>query len=147
MAQDLCAFRQMAGRRSHALADDLLRSTVVANHLERGEAFGCADLGVGVIHVVAGAVGEHRVDQIGLDVGSQQIIDRKAPCVVTGMLVFEVPTDLAVVDGEIRIDQQRRGSDRVAVGAANHDSVLGLDPADLWDCHVSTLTNERRAYT
>jgi len=53
---------------------------------------------MGVIHVVAGTVGEDRVDQIGLDVGSQQIVDGKAPRVVPGMLVFEVPTDLALVD-------------------------------------------------
>ena len=141
--EDLGAFGQMAGGGGHALADDLLGGAVVADDLERGEALGRADLGVGVVDVVAGAVGEHRVDQVGLDVGGQQIVDGEPAGVVAGMLVFEVPADLAVVDGEVGVDQQRRGRDRVAVGAAHHDSVLGLDPADLWDCHVSTLTNDR----
>ena len=98
---------------------------------------------MGVVDVVAGAVGEHRVDQVGLDLGRQQRRRRLKPAgVVAGVLVLEVPADLAIVDGEVGVDQQRRGRDRVAVGAAHHDAVLGLDAADLWDRHVSTLTNE-----
>ena len=40
-----------------------------AHDLERVDALGRRDLGVGVVDVVAGAVGEHRVDQVGLDLG------------------------------------------------------------------------------
>ena len=59
----------------------------------RIEALGRADLGVGVVDVVAGAVGQHRVDEVRLDVGRQRVVEAEPAGVVAGMLVLEVPTD------------------------------------------------------
>ena len=56
---------------------------------------------MGVVDVVARTVGEHGVDEVGLDLGREQIVEREAAGVVAGVLVLEVPADLAVV-GEPR---------------------------------------------
>ena len=58
-------------------------------------------LGVGVVDVVAGAVGEHGVDEVGLDLGGHGPEGREAPGVVAGLLVLEVPADLRGAAGAV----------------------------------------------
>ena len=62
--------------------------------LERVGALGRGDLGVGVVDVVAGAVGEHRVHEVRLDLGGEDVVEAEAAGVVAGLLVLEVPADL-----------------------------------------------------
>ena len=54
---------------------------------------GAGVLGVRVVHVVAGAVGEHGVDQVRLHLGCQRQQERLLPGIVGGRLVVEVPAD------------------------------------------------------
>ena len=96
--------------------------------LAAGRALGRGVLGVRVVDVVAGAVGEHRVDEMGLDLGRLRAVAGEAAGVAAGRLVVEVPADPVLLD--VPVDQQRRREDRVRVGgAAERDAVLGLDAA------------------
>jgi hypothetical protein len=51
---------------------------------------------MGVVDVVAGAVGEHRVDEVGLDLGCHRALGGEAAGVDVGVLVLEVPPDLGL---------------------------------------------------
>ena len=68
---------------------------------------GVEQLGVGVVDVVAGAVGEHGVDQVGLDLGRRRR-PGGAPGVVAGRLVLEVPADLGAGQAARRSQVGRR---------------------------------------
>ena len=57
-----------------------------------------------VVDVVARAVGEHRVDEVRLDLGRLRAVAREAARVASGRLVFEVPADAALLD--VAVDQQ-----------------------------------------
>ena len=50
---------------------------------------------MGVVDVVAGAVGEDGVDEVRLDLGRHRALAGKAAGVTAGRLVLEVPSDLA----------------------------------------------------
>ena len=66
-------------------------------------ALGRGELGVGVVDVVAGAVGEHGVDEVRLDLGRACAPSGvNAPGVVARRLVLEVPADLARLDCRLR---------------------------------------------
>jgi hypothetical protein len=145
VAEDLGAVGQHLARGHHAHPHDLLGGPVEHHRLARVAALGGADLGVGVVDVVAGAVGEHRVDEVRLDLRGQGVVEAEPSRVVAGVLVLEVPPDarhpLSGVRGEVGVDQQRRCRDRVVVGPAHDDPVLGLDAADLGDRHAGTLAS------
>ncbi len=91
-----------------------------------------------VIDVVARAVGEHRVDEVGLDLGRLRAVAREPSGVAAGRLVFEVPADAVLLD--VPVDQETRRDDRVRVRCApERDAVLGLDADDLRDGHAGSL--------
>ena len=69
-----------------------------------------------VVDVVAGAVGEHGVDEVGLDLGRLRALAGEAAGVAPGRLVLEVPADLVVLD--VAVDEHRRREHRVGVGRA-----------------------------
>ena len=95
-----------------------------------------------VVDVVAGAVGEHRVDEMGLDLGRLRALAGEPAGVAAGRLVLEVPADLVVLD--VAVDQHRRREHGVGVGgAAERDPVLRLDPAHLRDGHGVSLVPAR----
>ena len=95
-----------------------------------------------VVDVVARAVGEHRVDEMGLDLGRLRAVAREAARVAPGRFVFEVPADAVLLD--VPVDQEARRDDRVRVGrAAQRDAVLGLDADDLRDGHAGSLPAQR----
>ena len=56
-------------------------------------AFRDAQLGVGMVHVVAGSIGQDCVDQMGFDLGGQRADRGEAPYIYVGRLVKEVPPD------------------------------------------------------
>jgi hypothetical protein len=136
---DLLPVGQDPARGLHRAGEDALARLVGDEQLERVGALGRGVLGVRVVDVVAGAVGEHGVDEVGLDVGRLRAVAGVAAGVAAGRLVVEVPADPAVLD--VAVDQHRRGQDRVGIGrAAQHDAVFSLDPADLGDGHSPSLT-------
>ncbi len=97
---------------------------------------------MGVVDVVPGAVGEHGVDQHGLDLGCDPFVEREAAGIVGGLFVLEVPTDptpLTIGGGDVGVDEHRGGGDRIVVAPAHDDAVLGLDPADLGQRHDLNL--------
>ena len=97
---------------------------------------------MGVVDVVAGAVGEHGVDEHRLDLGCDHVVEREAAGVVGGLFVLEVPADpapLAVGRSDVGVDEHRRRRDRIVVAPAHDDAVLGLDPADLGQRHDLNL--------
>ena len=99
----------------HGLDEDQLGCPVEAHQFEGVEAFGRAELGVGVVHVVASSVREHGVDEVRLDFGSQGVERGESPKVEGGTLVDEVPADprrAGAVAGhrasaQVGVDQQR----------------------------------------
>ena len=103
----LAAGRQHPLGRDHRLADDLLGGLVEHHHLTGVGALGRRDLWVGVVDVVAGAVGEHGVDQVGLDVGRQGALGQEPPGVAAGRLVLEVPADPPGELGHVGVDRAR----------------------------------------
>ena len=63
-----------------------------------------------VVDVVAGAVGEHRVDEVRLDLGRLRAVAGEAARVAAGRLVLEVPADAVLLD--VPVDQEARRDDR-----------------------------------
>ncbi len=131
--------------RLHRPDEDLLAGPVVAEALEGVAALGGGELGVGVVHVVAGAVGEHRVDQVGLHLRRHGALPGESPGVVARRLVLEVPAGLLAghVVG-VGVDEHRGGRDGVRVPVDHLDAVLGLDAADLGNGHGATLSRPVR---
>ena len=115
----------MRAGRPHRALDDQLGGPVVDDDRPRVGALGGADLGVGVVDVVAGAVGEHGVDEVGLDLGRHAAVGAEAAGVVAGLLVLEVPAHPpglgpVAAAGEVLdvgVDQDRRRGDRVRLAA------------------------------
>ena len=132
--------RDAQRRRPHGPPQHLLAGLVVHQALEGGQALGGGVLGVGVVDVEAGAVGEHGVGQVGLDHGGQGALPGEAAGVVAGGLVLEVPADLLLDVRGVGVDQHRRGGDRVLLRAGRMDPVLGLNPAHLGGGHVPDPT-------
>ena len=95
------------GGGDHGPAQHLLAGLVVHEALERGEALGRRVLGVGVIDVEAGAVGEDGVGQVGLDHRGQRALTGEAAGVVAGGLVLEVPADLLLDVRGVGVHQHR----------------------------------------
>ncbi len=100
---DLLARGQQPAGRVHRAGEDALPRLVEQHHLHRVAALGRRVLGVRVVDVVAGAVGEHRVDEMGLDLGRLRPVAGEAARVAAGRLVLEVPTDAALLD--VAVDQ------------------------------------------
>jgi hypothetical protein len=135
---DLLARGQEAAGRLHRTGEDPLPRLVRAHQLQRVRALGRRVLGMRVIDVVPGAVGQHGVDEVRLDLGRGGTLPGEAAGVTPRRLVLEVPADLAVLD--VAVDQQRGRDDRVGIRrAAQQHSVLGLDPAHLGDGHAFRL--------
>ena len=112
-------------------------------------ALGRGQLGVGVVDVVAGAVGEHGVDQVGLDLGGHRALGRHAPGVVARATRPRSPSrprapavaSVARQLVDVGVDQDRRRGDGVRLRRPpDDDPVLGLDPEDLPDRHRTTLS-------
>ncbi len=139
--QQALARRQDPGGGRHRPGQDQLARLVVADGVEGVGALGRGVLGVGVVDVVAGAVGEHGVDQVGLHLRRHRALPGEAPGVPARGLVLEVPFDLAAQLGHVGVDQRRRGRDGVRIGgAADDDPVLGLHAEHLDDGHGPTLS-------
>ncbi len=141
---DLGPIGEQAVRRHHRPLEDLLRRSVEHHHLAGVDAFGRGHLGVGVVDVVPGAVGEDGVDQMGLHVRRQRALDGEAAGVDPRALVLEVPDRSPVERGDVGVDQHGRRRDGVGVGPAHRDAVLGLDAAHLADRHGRTLSEPLR---
>src|ERR1017187_8473126 len=101
--------------------------------------------GSSVVDVIAGAVGEHGVHEVRLDLRWHRALTRITASIATRRLVLEVPPDLAVESGDVRVDQERgrRRRAHIATGVHVH-VVLGLDPADLGYRHSRTLPHRRQ---
>ena len=139
---DLLARGQQPTGGIHRAGEDALPCLVEQHRLHRVAALGRRVLGMRVVDVVARAVGEHRVDEMRLDLGRLRAVAGEAACVVAGRLVLEVPADAALFD--VAVDQQARRDDRVRVGrAAQRDAEFGLDADDLRDGHVRESTGGR----
>ncbi len=113
---DLLARGEEPPRRVHRPGEDPLPRLVEERRLERVGAFGRGVLGVRVVDVVARAVREDRVDEMGLDLGRLRTVAREAARVAAGRLVFEVPADPALLD--VTVDQEAGRDDRVRLGRA-----------------------------
>ena len=87
---DLLAGWQEPCRRGHRPQHDLLAGAVVQQALMGVRAFRRRQLGVGVVDVVAAAIGEHGVDQVGLDLGRERQVHRFAAGVVAGFAYWLV---------------------------------------------------------
>ena len=95
-----------------------------------------------VVDVVARAVGEHGVDEVGLDLRRHGALAGEARASRPGRLVLEVPADLVVLD--VAVDEHRRGQHGIGIGrAAQRHAVLRLDPAHLRDGHGVSLLATR----
>ena len=90
-----------------------------------------------VVDVVAGAVGQHGIDQVRFDLGRQRVELVEAPRVGAGLLVFEVPADaLAQEAVDVSVDDHRRRRHGIGVArAAMDDAELSLDANDLVNRH------------
>ena len=108
---DLLARAEQVAGREHRAGEDPLPRLVGADQLERVGALGRGVLGVRVVDVVAGAVGEHGVDEVGLDLGRRRALAGEPAGVAPGRLVLEVPADLVVLD--VAVDEHRRRQHRV----------------------------------
>ena len=79
---DGLALGQRPAHRRHRAPQHLLPRLVVEHALEGIGALGRRELGVGVVDVVPGPVGEHGVDEMGLDLGGQRPLAGEAAGVV-----------------------------------------------------------------
>ena len=79
---DLLALGQDALGGHHGPLEDLLGGPVPHDDRPGVGALGRRQLGVGVVDVEAGAVGEHRVDQVGLDLGGHRAVGAEPAGVV-----------------------------------------------------------------
>ncbi len=105
---------------------DHLARLVVARRLQRVHALRRGVLGVGVVDVEAGAVGEHHVDQPGLQLGWERALVAEAAGVAARRLLVDRPLD-AGPPATVGVDHRARGEHRVEVGlVADRDAVLGL---------------------
>ena len=107
---DLLARRQQLAGRVHRPGEDALPRLVEQHDLQRVAALGRGVLGVRVVDVVARAVGEHRVDEMRLDLGRLRAVAGESARVAAGRLVFEVPADAVLLD--VAVDQEARRDDR-----------------------------------
>ena len=107
---DLLPGLQQRARRQHRAGEDALPRLVGDDELEGVGALRGGVLGVRVVDVVAGPVGEDRVDQVGLDLRWGRALPGEAAGVAPGRLVLEVPADLVVLD--VPIDEYGRGQRR-----------------------------------
>ena len=89
--QFLALWKHLVGR-LHGLDEDHLRRSVLEDHREGVGALRGGQLGVGVVDVVAGAVGEHGIHEVGLDLGCQGVQGREAADVNGRGFVHEVPS-------------------------------------------------------
>ena len=141
--------RRHRGQPGHGLAHDELAGAVPGDGRPRGGDLGRAVLGVGVVDVEAGAVGEHDVGQRGvLDVGELARVGGtpahvEPAGVAQRRLVGVVPAGPRRPDaagGGVGRDDVARGDHRVRRRVAGHDdAVLGLDPHHTAHGHVSTI--------
>ena len=102
---DLLAERQQAAGGLHRPGQDPLPGLVVTHDLQGVGALRGGELRVGVVDVVAGAVGQDGVHKVRLDLRRRRVVAGEAPGVAPGGLVFEIPPDLAVLD--VGVDQHR----------------------------------------
>ena len=79
---DGLALGQDRPHRRHGAAQHLLPRLVEEHHLEGVGALGGRELGVGVVDVVAGPVGQHGVHEVGLHLGGQRSLPGEAAGVV-----------------------------------------------------------------
>ena len=127
----------------HRPLDDELPGSVVENGAAWIGDLRGRHLRMGVVDVVAGAVAEDGIDEMGLDLRRQRAERTEASCIGSRGLVNEVPGDhigagvgLVALGRKKGVDQQRRCCDWVGiVGTAVDDSVLGFDPEGLGDGH------------
>ncbi len=137
------------GQAGHRLAHDQLTGAVPGDRGARGGDLGRAVLGMGVVDVEAGAVGEHDVGQGGvLDVGELARVGGAAAHVEPARvaqrrLVGVVPAGPRGADaarGGVGRDDVAGRHHRVRRRVAGHDdAVLGLDPHHAAHGHVSTI--------
>ena len=145
--------RRLAGARgeqSHRLERDGVTGAVPGDGVARQGHLGRAVLGVGVVDVVAGAVGEHDVgERRVLDVGELARVgglpvELPAAGVAQRVLERVVPARLVGADplgGGIHADDLAREEHRVGHRVAGHrDAVLGLEPHDPPHRHGPTIT-------
>ena len=134
---DVLALRQHLEGGLHRPGQDPLPRLVETHALTRVGTLRRREFGMGMVDVVPSAVGQHGVHQMRLDLGRHGALTGEAARIATGRLVLEVPLDLALLLGDVGVDQERRGGDRVGLpDAAKHDPVLRLDPADLANRHT-----------
>ena len=133
----------------HGLAHDELAGPVPDDGVARVGHLGRAVLGVGVVDVEPGAVGEDDVGQGRvLDVGELARVRHppahvEAAGVAQGRLVGVVPAGAGRTDaarGGVGGDDVARGDHRVGAGVTGDDDpVLGLDPHHAAHGHASTI--------
>jgi len=80
---DVLTGRQRATGRHHGLGEDALAGLVVEDDLAGVGALGRGVLGMGVVDVVPGPVGEHGIDEVGLDVRRHSAVAGVATGVVS----------------------------------------------------------------
>jgi hypothetical protein len=100
------------------------------------------NLGVGVIEVVAGAVGEGRINgHIRLVVRRFKVdIDLKATGIREGLLLVVIPQEPPLGITVIAIDKQQGHCDGIEIGiVGDHDPVFDFGTDDLWHGHVTLL--------
>ena len=141
---DLLAIGQIRGGSAHRIDQDLFTSAIVDQHRHGIAALGGRILGVGMIDVVAGAVGEHGVYEVGFDLWSKPEVAAAAAGVTIGRFVLEVPGHTGsiafAVDAEVCVDEHRGRRNGVRVfDTLEDDAVLGLDAERLCDSHLQVL--------
>ncbi|MEY3389443.1 MAG: hypothetical protein RLZ74_1049, partial [Actinomycetota bacterium] len=119
----------------HAAPHDFLGRPVVKDHLARGSTLGGRAFWMRMVDVIAGTIGEDGVDQMGLHLGREYFSQQQTPSVVPGLFVEEVPGSSRFGPTEKCVDQHRAGGDRIQIGVAHDDAVLGFNAAHLGDCH------------
>src|SRR3954453_21732291 len=96
---------------------------------------------MGVVDVVPGAVRQHRVHEMRLDLGRHRALASEAARVTPRRLVLEVPADPALQLRHVGVDQDGRRRDRVGLArAALLDAVLRLETEDLAKPHSGNST-------